>query len=117
MVSGCLGWDGVRVGIMLASRCRSIHFIVLIGWQGSMRFQAAYWRYGERVGSLKSVRTRFLLMILARYFVHGFYKDFNVFGRGVLVDAVPEVEDVSVSVSVACEDVGGFGADGFGRAK
>ena len=41
-------------------------------------------------------------MILARNFVHGFYKDFNVFGRGVLVDAVPEVEDVSVSVSIAC---------------
>ena len=40
-----------------------------------------------------------------------------MFGRGVLVDAVSEIEDVSVSVSVACENVGGFGADGFGRAE
>ena len=58
-----------------------------------------------------------LLVILAGEFVHGFHEDFNVFGRGVLVDAVPEVEDVSVSVSVAGQDVGGLGADGFGRAE
>ena len=43
-----------------------------------------------------------LLVILAGEFVHGFHEDFNVFGRGVLVDAVSKVEDVSVSVSVAC---------------
>ena len=64
-------------------------------WLAIIAFQAAYWCDASR-------QPESLCVVLAREFVYGFYENFNVFGRGVLVDAVPKVEDVSVSVSIAC---------------
>ncbi len=50
-------------------------------------------------------------MILTRQFVYGIDQDFGVFGVGVLVDAVAEVEYMAAAVSVVSKDARDFGAD------
>ena len=58
-----------------------------------------------------------LTVILTGQFVYGIDQNFGVFGVGVLVDAVAEVEYMAAAVAVVGKNACDFGADRFGRAE